>query len=948
MSAVQEEETSLEKPVHRPELAQRNDTIEVLPGTPLVVRNKDATSQKTGKTLLSGTEATQHHQTLDEIVDTKSVTSYAVTVKDLHGKGVELPPPPRAADGEKDFECPYCYIICPARYGRGRAWRTHLLQDLQPYVCTYPNCDSSEQLFRSRREWAEHEATHRKAWRCPEHPNAMYKTSSGLEDHFRCEHVDSFPENQVLAMVKVGETNTVDERKTCPICSAPADIEGLGDFHNHIANHLERFATFALPNGREDDSDGASSAASRGRSESSESRNLSDLSLPIDIRDEYEAVGYSKMIGSECKTPEEPLSAEDTVHEAAPGVILSAESLNQVPDGSQDRLGTLFNAQRQPGDAEDTRDTDSESSGYYVPASYSTEDGNQLATLTVADIPTVRSLYRTRRLQQRDQSFAPNDTYNQIVSFCHHDLTKLKVDAIVNSANKSLKMTGGKTLNNAIHRAAGSDLATETRSAGKLDGHAILTGGYDLPSKHVIHVLRPGYSRSNGMGQFNQLIDCYREALRVAIDNNLKTIAFPCLGTGGVGFPARVAARITLQEIREYLDGHPEHRLERIIFCVNTATDEKAYIDFLPVYFPPTHDDLESARGIWSEDYAAQAIQILDTRNEIQKVFSELNLGLSLSVDEFPRDVLTHFAAIDAALASIRRFLLWSNELNKNMRDLKLLCTVLQLFCGNVTETIDLAKDHANLGQRSDKSIWDDYVSDMNSRLQTNPSEFLQLCRNLVEGLDNMITGNGYDLDEIMEMVETRQTLERYKVKQRGGREGEGTQDHLNEVLYTREFQRESIARARDTVKLYQIRSVAQLYSIGELQEKPTLAQPSEMFNDKVYLVREDVTKLEVDIMVNSTDIAFRGMGTLDRTVLQKGGEQLRSAVMAFGKCQVGDVRSTGGYSLPAKHVLHVVPPEIYNKDAKSILKKIYREVLHEAARMRATSVALPSIGKLT
>jgi hypothetical protein len=299
MSTVYEEETRPEQPViDRPTLHQRNDTLEVLPDIPVMVTHQEAHSQKTGKTLLSGTEATQHHQSLDEIVDTKSVTSYAVTVKDLHGKGVELPPPPHAADGDKDFECPYCYIICPARYGRGRAWRTHLLQDLQPYICTYPECDSSEQLFRSRREWAEHEASHRKAWRCPEHPAAVYKTSTGLGEHFRREHADSFPESQLSAIVKVGETTTVDVRLKCPICSALAETEGLGDFHNHIANHLERIATFALPISTEDESDGVSGVASRGRSESSESRNMSDFSLPSDSTAKSKAFSNPQFIES--------------------------------------------------------------------------------------------------------------------------------------------------------------------------------------------------------------------------------------------------------------------------------------------------------------------------------------------------------------------------------------------------------------------------------------------------------------------------------------------------------------------------------------------------------------------------------------------------------------------------------------------------------------------------
>ena len=235
---------------------------------PTINTPKPTPSQKTGKTLLSGTEATHHHQSLDDIVDTKSVTSYAVTVKDLDGKGIDLPPPPKAATCDKDFECPYCWIVCPARYGKGRAWKTHLLQDLQPYICTHRDCKSSELLFRSRREWAEHEATHRKLWRCPEHVNALYNTQAGLENHLRQEHIGSFPDDQIAIMAKIGETIAVDSRDKCPICFVPTATEGLGDLQSHIANHLERLATFALPHGREDDEDGASSVASRGSSNS--------------------------------------------------------------------------------------------------------------------------------------------------------------------------------------------------------------------------------------------------------------------------------------------------------------------------------------------------------------------------------------------------------------------------------------------------------------------------------------------------------------------------------------------------------------------------------------------------------------------------------------------------------------------------------------------------------
>jgi hypothetical protein len=125
-----------------------------------------------------------------------------------------------------------------------------------------------------------------------------------LAEHLRREHSDSFPDSQLPAIVKVGETTTVDIRLNCPICYAPTATEGLGDFHNHIANHLERIATFALPTGMEDESDGASSAASRGRSDSGSSRNISDLSLPSEVTVESDEVGSQPRAGEDRSSSE--------------------------------------------------------------------------------------------------------------------------------------------------------------------------------------------------------------------------------------------------------------------------------------------------------------------------------------------------------------------------------------------------------------------------------------------------------------------------------------------------------------------------------------------------------------------------------------------------------------------------------------------------------------------
>lgn len=575
MPAVHEE-PEVQQTLERPGAPQRHDTLEAQLTVPIVTTTKEAPSQKTGKTLLSGTEATHHHQSLDDIVDAKSVTSYATTVRDITGKGIDLPPPPKNADGERDFECPFCFIICPARYGNGRPWRTHVLQDLQPYICTYAECDLPTQLFRSRREWAEHEASHRKAWRCPEHPTAVYGTQNGLREHLQQNHADSFPESQLDSIVRIGETSTVDMRQTCPICSAPADMEGLGGMQNHIANHLERIATFALPKNVDDESDGVSSIASRGETNSNGSQDLSDVSFVSgSSNDEDQAIESSTELGmsTQYSTHSLPSAVAGTAEPLQGQGLLSEELLRDLPDVSQKRLDILlesqqsqeideyepvetpkevdehieemetfrnylmslpqaqsvrfyrrygawkghvtfkddssasaalglFNRKRYPRviikqqgenkaalkfnlpagkkasktawrkvqpSAEHAAHAESHSNSSASVSYEEREQEDQTPILTVSEIPTLRSLYHTSRLLQRDQSYAPNVTYNQIISFCFHDITRLKVDAIVNSANRSLRIAKtNTTLNHVVHKAAGPMLKSECKGIGKI------------------------------------------------------------------------------------------------------------------------------------------------------------------------------------------------------------------------------------------------------------------------------------------------------------------------------------------------------------------------------------------------------------------------------------------------------------------------------------------------
>ena len=597
------------------------------------------------------------------------------------------------------------------------------------------------------------------------------------------------------------------------------------------------------------------------------------------------------------------------------------------------------------------------------PVEYETEEqrSKKQPILTVAGIPTLRSLYRSRQLLPRDQSYAPNDKYNQLISLCYYDLTRLKVDAIVNSSNNALSPTrAAATLNNAVHRAAGSGLWEETKSKAKLkSGQTELSHGHNLPSSWIIHAARPQFGRNKGMGQFNVLTECYRSALRMANNYEFKTIAFPSLGAGGCGFPPRIAARLALQEVREYLDAHPDCLVERIVFCVNTAIDEKAYIDFLPVFFPPTHGDLERARlSDFSAYRVTLAAQILETREQVQKVNEKLSDDFGLLVPDFDDGILKGFSAIDSSLASIRGVLLGPQEINRSLGDLNLICSTMQMICSRHLKTIELARDNKDTLQNNQK-YWGGYNAYMRNIHSTNFLHILKICQTFVQNLDKIVTSGATEPEEMAEM---RSRLETFAVKQKG-EDSKGIRDHLNEALYAREFQQEEDLQSRNTVKLYQIPSLARLYQDGgldatstlahslnfhqegALSSRSTLSRPSAIFNQTVCLIREDITLLEVDIMVNSTDMSFMGMGTLDRLIFKKGGPELRDKVKQFGECNQGDVKLTPGYMLPAKHLLHTIPPKQYNKETKNILRGIYREVLFTATSLSATSVALPCIG---
>lgn len=227
--------------------------------------------------------------------------------------------------------------------------------------------------------------------------------------------------------------------------------------------------------------------------------------------------------------------------------------------------------------------------------------------IPAAEVPTLGLLYKLNKMGPSPLGPMNDHTsaHNNKIGTIRGDITALQVDAIVNAANRSL--LGGGGVDGAIHRAAGRKLLDECRTLGGCDtGSSKITDAYNLPCKKVIHTVGPIYDALYARRCENALRGCYRSALQLAVQNEMKTIAFSAISTGIYGYPSYDAASIACATVKTFLDGDDGKKLDKVIFVTFVEKDVLAYSRLLPRFFPP-EEEVSNDSDSFTEEQMAEA-----------------------------------------------------------------------------------------------------------------------------------------------------------------------------------------------------------------------------------------------------------------------------------------------------------------------------------------------------
>lgn len=255
---------------------------------------------------------------------------------------------------------------------------------------------------------------------------------------------------------------------------------------------------------------------------------------------------------------------------------------------------------------------------------------SRMSVLAADEIPSLSLLYKLGKLApppagtetpatlSRPASsapVAPSKALNDRVCLVRHDITKLRVGAITNAANRSL--LGGGGIDGAIHSAAGPGLLDECRALdGCATGDAKATGAHRLPCGKVIHAVGPVYDDLAPEASEEKLTSAYNRVLQLAVENNCRTLALCGISTGIYGYPPREAAPVAISTVKKFLEGAQGKALERVVFVTWVKQDVDSYAEFLPVYFPPV-DESSGAKTEETGDVSTASKQEVAEAEEV-------------------------------------------------------------------------------------------------------------------------------------------------------------------------------------------------------------------------------------------------------------------------------------------------------------------------------------------